>query len=509
MSGLRLKLADLACQRLDLSTQSTPPTVLRFEQISEGCGDLEFEDGLTKLAGIAIKKLLAHLELPMAGGRLYNELPATISHVTCEGRIRNGFAGELRASVLESEDVCLELESVMSKAHLIAEGLNVKLDGRGGRIQVGTLTLQNAQVTIGDLLIQIGSITVSGLKVAWEEGSLRIEAMKAYAHSLRIQRGPARVEITAIDLPGGLRVDDRVEIPEVLVGAIEIAVSELRREDFPTIPPDDSPVEEERKEANTSRIKLDYGVFDTVNGQVDADASLSMTLPVIGKRISNHHFRVPVEGGIFNYRDLESGLSNLEDAFIDIRLRGRKLVIERDIPLIPGLEKPIIFWALDPGDVELAANQLVRLAVLPDFQLAAGKTEDDEQRAKKSKLRLHRFGFDNIAIHMTLDETAVLTSGDGSLRAHIDELDLVGSLHHEADADAEAAPTVLGAVGKGLGTVANELIVFGHSLSARLTIGRLERLEVGFAGLKPTTLGVALKNVAISDVNFDLQSVDS
>ena len=112
-------------------------------------------------------------------GRLFTEQPAAISHVTCEGRIRNGFAGELRASVLETRGVCLELDSVLCRAHLIAEGLNVKLDGRGGRIQVGTLTLQEAQVTMSELVIRVGSITVSGLKVAWDEGRVRIEAIKA------------------------------------------------------------------------------------------------------------------------------------------------------------------------------------------------------------------------------------------------------------------------------------------------------------------------------------------
>ncbi len=505
--GLRLKLADLACAQLDLSTQSVPPTVLRFEEISEGCGDLEFADGLTRLAGIAIKKLLATLELPLGSGRLFTEEPATISHVTCEGRIRNGFAGELRASVLESESVCLELDSVTSRAHLIAEGLNVKLDGRGGRIQVGTLTLQNAVVTLSELAIHIGSITVSGLKVGWDSGEFHVDAIKAHARGLRIERGPALIQIAAIDLPEGLRVHERVEIREVLVGAIEISVSELRREDFPTIPPEDIEGEGQSKPRRKSRIKLDHGVFETVNGQLDVDASMSMTLPVIGKRDSRHHFRIPVEGGIIDYRDFERGLSDLEDAFIDIRVRGQDLVIERDIPLIPGLQKPIVLWSLSPGDVVLANKQLVRLATLPNYKFASERERDDsdDERGKKSKVRLHRLDFDNIAVHLSLDETAVLSSGEGSLRAHIDELDLAGSLHFHPDFDDEVKPTVLGAVGKGLGTVASKLIVFGHELSARLTIGRLESLEIAFHELRPKTFGLALKNVAIQDVDFDLE----
>jgi hypothetical protein len=435
-----------------------------------------------------------------------------MEHLSCQGRIRNGFAGEVRSSIVETDGLCLELERVRAKSQVIAEGLLVKLDGRGGRIEVGTLTLKDAQCTVGGLLIRIGSIMVSGLKVAWDgSGRPQVEALKAHAKDLHIQHGSAGIDIATIELPSGLKIERYVEIEQIRIGAVELTVDEVR----PKKPEPEAPSEvatepgEEVVEPGPSPVEratfgLDQGVLDTVNGQLDVDLTVSVTMPVIGKRLAVHKFRIPIEGGIFNYHDFEKGLSDLEDAFIDIRVRGDKLVLERDIPLIPGLQKPIVTWKLEPGEVELASKALVRLRTLPKARLASDR-DQDEDRAKKSRVRLHRLDFDNFAVHLSFDETAVLESGEGSLRAHIDELDLAGSLHFDPDPEDEVRPTALTATATGLGTVADNLTISGHALSGSLTIASVENFSLGFDELRPTKMQMALKNITVSDVNYDLQ----
>ncbi len=511
---MKLKLADLACQTFDLRSEKTPPTIIKLDHITDGCGDLEFRDGLTLLSGLAIRKLLATLEFPMRGGRLYTEHAATMSHLSCEGRVRNGFAGEVRSSIVESDGIRLELEGVLAKAHVIAEGLLVKLDGRGGRIEVSTLTLKDAQCTVNGLLIRLGVVIVNGLKVAWDgSGRPRVEALKVQAKDLHVQKGSIGIDIANIELPSGLHVERHVEVEQIRIGAVEIVVDEIMRKKDPPSPvsegavDDDLDVEEPGPSpVEQATIGLDLGVLDTVNGQLDVDATVSVTMPVIGKRIAVHKFRIPIAGGIFNYHDFERGLSDLEDAFLDIRLRGQKLVLERDIPLIPGLQKPIVTWKLAPGEVELASKALVRLRTMPKARLVSDR-EPDEDRAKKSRVRLHRLDFDNLAMHLSLDETAVLKSGDGSLRAHIDELDLSGSVHFDPDPEDEVRPTVVRGKAVGLGTVADKLTVSGHSLSAHLTIASVESFSMGFDQLRPTKMELALKNISISDVNYDLQAL--
>ncbi len=497
---MRLRISELACQEFDLTTDNQSPTRLKLQNISNGTGGLEFRDGLTIIEEIAIRKLLAHLEIPMGSGVLRTDSPATIEHVICEGRIRNGFVGELRSSILDSERISLELQTVKATAHLIAEGLHVKIDGRGGRIEVGTLTLSNAQCTVGSLLVRLGSLTIRELKVGWDEGKTpHIEAKKVSARDLHIQSGRATIDIAVLDLSDGLRIHERVQVDQIAIGAIEIAVEELSKEKDAK----GSAILPEDLALPVPGIRLHDDVFDTVNGNLDVDATLSVTLPVIGKRVATHHFRIPIQGGLINYRDFERGLSDLEDTFLDIRVRGRRLVLERDIPLIPGLEKPIVTWDLEPGEVELAKQQLVRMGTLLTANVV-GEADEDPERAKKSKVRLHGLRFDNIAINLSLDETAVLQSGEGSLRAHIDELALTGSLHFDPDPDDVVMPTTLSLTANGLGTVARGLVVGGHKLSAGFTVGRVESFQLGFDELKPKSLAAALKNVSVSGVDYDL-----
>jgi hypothetical protein len=506
---MKLKLADLACQTFDLRSEKVPPTILKLDHITDGCGDLEFREGLTLLSGLAIRTLLATLEFPMSGGRIFTEHGATMSHLSCEGRIRNGFAGEVRSSIVETDGLCLELEGVRAKGHMIAEGLLVKLDGRGGRIEVSTLTLKDAQCTVGGLLIRIGVIMVGGLKVSWDgKGRPHIAATRAHAKDLHLQHGSAGVDIATIELPEGLKIEQRVEIEQIRIGAVEITVDDFRRkakaEPEPEADDDDPPKEPGPTPVERATFALDQGVLDTVNGQMDVDLTVSVTMPVIGKRIAVHKFRIPIEGGIVDYHDFERGLADLEDAFLDIRVRGNKLVLERDIPLIPGLRKPIVTWLLEPGEVELASKSLVRLRTLPKARMASSDEPDDD-RAKKSRVKLHRLDFDNFAVHLSIDETAILKSGHGSLRAHLDELDLEGSLRYDPDPEDERRPTVLTATATGLGTVADKLAIAGHVVSGSLTIASVERFRLGFDELKPTNMTLALKNISISDVNYDLE----
>ncbi len=492
---MKLKISDLQCDSLDLINEHDPPTLLKLQNISDGTGDLEFRDGLSLINEVAIRKLLAILEFPLGDGRLRTDFPATIEHVTCEGRIRNGFAGTLRSSILETERISLEQSSVKATAHLIAEGLHVKIDGRGGRIEVGTLTLSNAQCTVGSLLIRLGSLTIGGLKVAWEdEGRPKIEASKASARDLHIQNGSTTIDIDVIDLSEGFRVHERVAVEQISIGVTTLAIAELRKA---------------KEEGNSEEvafavpsIQLDHGLFDTANGNLDVDATLTVTLPVIGKRVATHHFRFGVEGGIIDYRDFERGLADLEDAFLDLRVRGQKLVLERDIPLIPGLEKPIVTWDLDPGEVELASQKLVRIGTLLKYKIA----DLDADKSKKSKVRLHRLNFDNIAVGLSLDETAILKSGEGGLRGHVDELALAGCLHFDPDPDDPVLPTSLGMTAKGLGVVAHNLVVAGHPLSAGFEVGSVESAQLEFDELHPKSLAATFKNISVSSVDLDLSS---
>lgn len=218
-------------------------------------------------------------------------------------------------------------------------------------------------------------------------------------------------------------------------------------------------------------------------------------MPVLGRRTATHHFRIPIDGGIIDYREVERDLADLEDAFIDITPRGNQLVLERRIPLIPGFDKPIVTWDLGEGEVELAKQHLVRLRTLIGAQLPPGEAA----AAKKSKLKLHKIDFDDVAIHLSIDDAPVLSSGDGSLRTSLDELEVTGNLHVQPEA--EHAPAALSLTAHGLTAVARDLELGGVTLaSGELRVGAIESATLTFDGLKPQRLEIRLRNLGLSDL---------
>jgi len=505
---MKLNIAELQCDSLRLDDGMSPPTVLEFQNISQGTGDLEFTDGLSLIREVVIRKVLANLELPLSGGSLRSEQPIQIEHVSCSGRIRNGFVGELRSSIAESERLCFTLESVTARAHVVAEGLHLKLDGRGGLVEIDTLTLSDAQCVVGAMLVRVASLTMLGLRLGWEEGEhLRLSARKASARDVQLQLGATSIQVDGVELSEGIHIGDSVEIENISVATLQLTMEELRASPAQEQEPQGSPTDRRSSAApsivNSSRIALDRDIFDTANGKFSVDTTISMTLPVIGKRVATHHFRVGIDGGIINYRELERGLSNLEDAFLDLRVRDGQLVLDRDIPLIPGLAKAIVRWDLGPGEVELAMQHLVRIRTLLRPQIVSDN-EEDADKTKKSRVQLHRLDFDKINLSLCLDETAVLRSEPGSLRAHADALCATGQIHYDPDPDEDVLPTVLAINGKGLGCVAETLQVMGHNLSAAMVIGQVEGCELCFDELAPKSLQAQLKNITVSSLHVAL-----
>src|SRR5690606_31675043 len=140
------------------------------------------------------------------------------------------------------------------------------------------------------------------------------------------------------------------------------------------------------------RRRLDLDFLDRIDGRLDVDLTVDVTLPVLGSRRKTHHFRVPIAKGTINYKDLEGDLAKLEDAFIDIEVRGRQLAIERRIPLIPGSEKPLVLFDLEPDEVAMAHERLVRLATLGTLRLPP---RSDEGR---SSVQLRELDFGNVDV---------------------------------------------------------------------------------------------------------------
>jgi len=225
---------------------------------------------------------------------------------------------------------------------------------------------------------------------------------------------------------------------------------------------------------------------------------MDLTIPVLGRRKATHHFRVPIVAGMINYRELERDLANLEDAFIDIEVRGHALVLERTIPLIPGLEKPLIFWDLEADELELAKKRLVRLRTLPRLRLAPRVEKSD----KPSGLAVRRLLFDDVDIALAL---APPEEGqeDSIARASAAELRVGGRVDH--DIERAGAPTELTLAAERLAAGPAELAVRGAEVELEaVAIGSVPEAAVEMHGLLPRGARLVLRDLELRNLRVQL-----
>src|SRR5690606_11864726 len=123
-----------------------------------------------------------------------------------------------------------------------------------------------------------------------------------------------------IDLPGGFALGGEATGFDVVVPELTLAVEDLMaswpRRSTAALTEAATAVEAEPPADPEPRRRLDLDFLDRIDGRLDVDLTVDVTLPVLGSRRKTHHFRVPIAKGTFNYKDLEGDLAKLEDAFI-------------------------------------------------------------------------------------------------------------------------------------------------------------------------------------------------
>ncbi|HEU5059256.1 MAG TPA: hypothetical protein VFU21_22140, partial [Kofleriaceae bacterium] len=367
---------------------------------------------------------------------------------------------------------------------------------RIGYASAERIELGNLQTALAGWLVRVSSAALDRTRADWREGETLVGAGAAHLAGATVTAGWVAVEIDRVEMPQGLRTSGRaLVIPELLVPEVRIAADDLVaavRDRLPAAPP------EPRRAATatgTGRFHFDFGFLDRITGRLDVDMTMELSLPVIGRREATHHFRIPIVGGALNYRELERDLAGLEDAFIDLEVRGRSLVIERRIPII-GLEKPLVVWELSPDELELARKRLVRLRTVPRMQIVKSGGSGGE----KGPVTVKRLHFGNVEIQLAL-AAAEEEPAEGLGGLSVAALEARGELAYEAQR--EPAPT--------RAELAIERIAGGPFAvpagGGRVEVDRIEVAEVEgevtFAGVRPrgarlTARGALLRNLKIA-----------
>jgi hypothetical protein len=497
---VRITLQDAGASRLDIDL-SVDGEVRRVSLagLRSVVGQVERASSAARVSPLRADSLvLAALEWPLQGGRLCITSPATLEALAVELDSAAGPdatpSGRITAGRVEGDAIACDVRGARLVFDAELQGTSVEhTPERVGHAAADKLDLGNLQAVLNGALCRLSSAVLERARVDWRTGELLIGAAGAVASGINVTAAGMTIDIDRVELPGGLRTSGgALVIPELIAPEVRIAVDDVVELFRPKQP---------RAEA-APRAPFDYGFLDRLSGRLDVDMTLDMTLPVLGRREGTHHFRVPIANGIINYRELERDLASFEDAFIDVEVRGQQLVIERDIPLIPGLEKPLVMWDLDADELELARRRLVRLRTIPRLRMAARGDSGD-----KSSLVVRSLRFDNVDIAIALLPPQP-GQADSIGRASAGALRVTGRLAHEPNRTAHGAE-VTRATCSGSTLAAGPLELGGRIAVQSIELGALTEVSAAFSGLRPGRVSLTGRDLRLQNLRVQLSAPEA
>ena len=263
------------------------------------------------------------------------------------------------------------------------------------------------------------------------------------------------------------------------------------------------------------RDPMDWRFLDALQGRLHLDLVLDMTLPWVGRRKATHYFRIPIEDGTINYEKLEDDVHWLESTFLTIEQIGNQLVLARDLPLVPFSGKALLVWPLEEEDIPIAAYRRVHLRNLlrPQVPSRANRKKSDTEAGKdkgKSRLTLHTLTLENIKLSLHTKTAVQITLPDGaSLQLGGDEqpglvnLEMTGALHYQAGETSD--PTALSGDADLIDVTIKDLRLGSSVVSAdRLHVSAIDKIEIGFDGLRPRRLELWASRIAATNLRIHL-----
>ncbi len=429
-------------------------------------GRYEQDDAAIGLRALRADTLaLSEFRWQLSNGQVELAAPSQLREVEIEATIARGdatpkFVGAIRAAAVDAT-------------------VNITLGGL--TIQGATLRIQSFEFTAspdGKVAVRFGQVSAATLEVLTRGMQLSVADVLA--------AGPCTID------PAGLRIESldvgrvTAKLPDLTSKAADAA---------PTTP-------------KGPRTLPNLPFLPHLHGKIAVDVIPDVTLPIIGSRKATHAFRIPVEGGIIKLGDVESGLSTLENLVIDFEVEDGKLVLEKDIPLIPFDNKPLVEWKLDGPAQALANDKRVALSTLMQATLpASAKKEADAERKKKGKaIDLRRLDLANIDVDLRCAGTSELAVAGGTVRLGdaqrpaIGELRVTGNLTH---VPGDPSPGQLSLTAKNLLAGLDGVSVGDRTLTvSEVGVGAIDGVTVAFAGVKPQSAEARASGLTLRGVHL-------
>ena len=465
---------------------------LGFEHITDLGGAIEIDPRAILLQEAAARLLqITAVEWRTESGLITVGAPVAIADLFVDGCIPRGHQespplhGRVTVKRLSTERLLLEGFGPRISTGLRLERVEVAQREPAGTAAVETVALSELETTLGGFLVRLSEAVAGGIHAQWPvagnaepepAGGMALTVASVTGANLAMRSRAVDIQVENIDVRDAAMRGRAFSVAAASVGklSLELDLAALRSGARDAGRADDPDAADCAPERPSIRSLIDWRFLDRVDGQLDVDVTVDAHLPVIRRRRATHYFRVPIEKGIFNYRQLESGLSSLENAVIDFDVRGHKLVIERDLPIIR-MRKNLVEWHLDDEEMVLARQRKVKLRTLPRFEIAPGN-------GKSSDVKLHGIEIHPINIDLSVAPPPV----------------------HEPDAGTDAAARpAQAASAQEYGGILPELV-----LRRLIATGSLDYPDSeGALTIKVKQLAAALRGVPLGDFVVDVGAI--
>lgn len=320
-------------------------------------------------------------------------------------------ARTLRAEAFSYASVARRVEC----AAATAEGLAIAFTDDGAlEVRAAGIALVDARVRFGSVGVVAGSVVARGVLLRQGDAGIELVVAGLELRDVKVEVGETRLSVANVRAPSGFRLDRGA----VVLDALEVDEAEVHA----TLP---APSTKPSQARATSGAPLDLTILDGLSGQLNADLEFDARIPVIKRRTATHRFRVPIVRGTIDFHELERDLSFLEDSVLDFKLKGDRLVFQKDIPLIPFDEETIVFWSLDAEEVALAEQDRVRLRRLARVERPEPKPSKSDE---PSGFEILKLDVDPIEAALRLEGDARLDLGSVALRVGLDSRPAIGDL---------------------------------------------------------------------------------
>jgi hypothetical protein len=396
------------------------------------------------------------------------------------------------------------------EADLQVGAFGLTLDDQTRRLDFPRGTIDNLRGVSGKVTYGAREVSLDKLGVRLDRTQWRAESASAGDLFLRAEGDAVLMTLARIEMPRGLTIS-RAE------GGVEIIAPHASLHDVLLRVPDlgklrGSKAEEVATEAATALVHLVDQVplraeklrwLDTLDGEIRMTFKVVLDLPLVGTRTLDQVLRIPIKDGSLDFRALDASLNWLEGAFVDLGMRGDRLVLSWRVPIV-GSRREILSWELDPEARTLATFDRVPLRSLGDFRTPGGAAQG-EGGSNKKKSPLRSLTLSDLQVKLSMVAPRSVEIGHGAILFGGDDepglvgLELNGHLFHPP-----APGGLTGAIGA-VDITAKDVGGGPVSLTVdRLHFGDLETFELSFDGFHPVGLTARIHRITASNLSLRL-----